>query len=492
MAGRLSLVAALVWAGALGGLSTAGPASAATFVVKSTADSGPGSLRAAIDAANATPGADVVKFNIPGTGPFVISLLTPLPTISQPVVINGSTQPGFAGTPLIQLDRGGSPATVGLVVQAGSVKVTGLSITHFAVGVAVDGANDAVSGCWIGLDPAGTQSGNTVGIQVSGASASGATIGGNSAAARNVISGNTVQGVTISGPGALVQGNYIGTDPSGRVAVGNHTGIEVFAPSGTAQIGGTSGAARNVVEGNYIGLTASGKSQLGNGGSGIQDEAPAPGNTIGGTSAGARNVVSGNAGAGIDLASSSSNVVEGNFVGTDATGSYGIGNSVGILVAADSGNRIGGTSAAARNVVSGQRTGAGVDLENTDENLVQGNYIGVDAAGSSPLPNDRGIRVRDGSGNTIGGLTAGAGNVVSANRGEGILLLQGATGMKIQGNMIGPAPSGTVFGNGGAGVVLDASPANFVGGGSGGNTIAGNDEEGVLVDARLGDAGNNA
>src|SRR5690349_24511044 len=77
---------------------------AATFVVTTTADSGPGSLRQAMLDANSTPTPDEIDFNISPAGVHVITPLSPLPTITQPIHINGRTQPGYTSTPLIQLN----------------------------------------------------------------------------------------------------------------------------------------------------------------------------------------------------------------------------------------------------------------------------------------------------------------------------------------------------------------------------------------------------
>src|SRR5581483_6542527 len=480
------------------------PAGAETFVVTTAANSGAGSLRDAITAANATPGADVIRFDIPGAGVHLLPVPTPLPDVTAPLTINGSTQPGFGGQPLIQLAKAGSTAT-GLTIAAGAGKVQGLSITGFATGIRVTGANVTVSGCWLGLDPAGLAAGNQVGVLVTGASATGAVIGGTSPAARNVISANTQAGITIAAPGTKVQGNLIGTDTAGRVAVGNLDGIAVVTGGTNAQIGGAGAGAGNVVsgnehrgivlatagnvvQGNDIGVSASGKSRLANGEDGIRVDAPSPGNTIGGTSADARNVISGNADNGVHLESSSSNVVEGNYVGTDATGSYAIRNGVGgILVAGGSDNRVGGTVAGARNIISAQREGFGVELDHTTRALVEGNFVGVDAAGTSVLGNEQGVLVTGGSGNTIGGTGGGAGNVISGNLLEGVAVQSVATGTKIQGNLIGPAAAGAPpLGNGGAGIALRNTTADTVGGDAGGNTIVANGAQGVVVDGQTG------
>jgi len=513
MPGRLSLSAVLVALLVLVGLSTAGPASAATFVVKNTNDSGPDSLRAAIDAANATGVADTIKFNIPGAGGHVITLASPLPAIDQPAVVNGQTQPGFAGQPLVRLDNGtGNASALGLDLTAGSSKVMGLSITGFGTEIRLqNGGGGTVSGCWLGLDLAGAPAGGGGGVVILDSASN--VVGGTSATARNVIAGAAAgQGVTIlaGSSGNRVEGNYIGTDVAGRTKVPNSGGVAVSGDGNT--IGGTgagarnvvsgnvsdgvsllSGATGNVVEGNYIGLTASGKARLGNGQNGVR-VTQADANTIGGTSSGARNVISGN-GLGVSITSASSNVVEGNSIGTDPTGTLAIGNTGGgVAITNAAGNTIGGTSAGAGNLISGNRGGNGVVISGGSGDAVQGNWIGVDATGASILRNNQGVLILGGTNHAIGGPVAGAGNVISGSVGEAVKVQNGATGTKIQGNRIGlAATGGAVLGNGAIGIALRAASGSAVGGtGAAANTIAGSVLEGVLVDGQQGPATGNA
>jgi len=109
-------------------------APASTFLVSSTADSGPGSLRQAILDANAHPGADSIVFNIPGLGLHTISPSTALPTISDAVTIDGSTQPGFTGSPIIELDGSKAGANVdGLRITPGAASFQGWSSIDLAV-----------------------------------------------------------------------------------------------------------------------------------------------------------------------------------------------------------------------------------------------------------------------------------------------------------------------------------------------------------------------
>jgi len=172
-----------------------------------------------------------------------------------------------------------------------------------------------------------------------------------------------------------------------------------------------------LVQGNLVGTNATGTAAIGNFPGGIVVNASS-GNTIGGTSAGARNVSSGNSdGIRIDNGSNN-NVVQGNFAGTDVTGTIAIPNSnFGVIVSAGSNNVIGGTVAGARNVCSGN-TISGINLFTSAaaNNTVQGNFIGVDSTGTTALPNaTSGFRINGGVNNTIGGTLAAAANIVSGN-----------------------------------------------------------------------------
>src|SRR5438105_10166596 len=124
---RAASLGAVITAGAVlvAGSGSAG-ASTTVFFVTNTADTGTGSLRAAIDAANANPGTDSIKFGIPGSGVQTIAVTSAaLPAITDPAVVDGRTQPGYAGVPLIQLDNGTGNSTIsGLDVVAGLSKVS--------------------------------------------------------------------------------------------------------------------------------------------------------------------------------------------------------------------------------------------------------------------------------------------------------------------------------------------------------------------------------
>jgi len=217
--------------------------------------------------------------------------------------------------------------------------------------------------------------------------------------------------VTIVGPGpgtVVIDGSSAG-DSAGFALEGGHDTLQDLVVDGFyGGIGVGIGSNDNLLIGNYIGTNAAGSAALPNGGSGIV-AAYGSGNTIGGTTSGAANVISGNGGAGLSLADESQDLVEGNFIGTNATGSLALSNGGGgIYASGGSGNTIGGTTSGAANVISGNG-GVGLDLSDESQDLVEGNFIGTNATGSAALPNTSGgISAGGGSGNTIGGTTSGA------------------------------------------------------------------------------------
>jgi hypothetical protein len=172
-------------------------------------------------------------------------------------------------------------------------------------------------------------------------------------------------------------------------------------------------------------------------------------NTIGGTMPGARNLISGNIGDGIVLATGS--FVQGNFIGTDVTGTVAVGNTQRGISVNSAFNLIGGTTVSARNIISGN--GRGIDLHNGNRNTVQGNFIGTNLTGISAVPNvNEGVTMSGGEENTIGGLSSNPGtppgNLISGNGNAGVNI--GAEVLTIiQGNIVGADITGTQpLGNG--------------------------------------------
>ncbi len=475
-------------------------------------DSGAGSLRQAILDANGNGSGvtDTISFSI-GTGAVTIQPTSALPTITTPVVIDGTTQPGFASAPIVELDGSSAGASItGLDVTAGSSTIRGLVINRFTgngIRLATAG-NNLVAGNYIGTDTAGTsaRANGQVGIAINNSSNNN-TIGGLLTADRNLIAGNSSHGISIasSASGTLIRGNWIGLSGTGTLSLSNGgSGIVINGPSNT--VGGTLTGARNVIsgntnfgvqisgaaaqnnllQGNWIGLNATGSAAVPNTIDGVRLESSATNNLVGGTASGAGNVVSGNGARGLNFASAN-NVAEGNFIGTDPTGLTAIGNaSQGIRIFATSNVRIGGSSTAARNLISGNGQN-GIMLDGGSSNsVVLGNYIGTNVTGNAAIPNSAsGVRVI-GPGNTVGGLLAAERNLISGNNGEGVIFQTAAAQTSVAvGNWIGLNVSGTAaLANTGSGVRISGSSGIRVGGSTTAerNVIAGNSFNGVTID----------
>jgi hypothetical protein len=304
-------------------------ATADTFTVTSASALGAGSLSEAITAANSQPGADTIAFDIPGSGEHVISVGdTGLPEVTDPVTIDGYTQPGAKANSLavgddaiilIRIDGSDTGDTPhdGLVISAGNSCVRGLALTGFPtvfngitgetlfVGKAIilqGEGNNCIEGNFIGISsdelPYG---GNSTGLQIS---SSNNIVGGTLPAKRNVFEQNGAGVVIEAGTsGNIVEGNYLGTDPSGTMARGNAIGVLV---SGTAaQIGGRTPEAANVISGNQYGIYIA--------------------------------------------SSGTGTVVEGNLIGTDVTGLVNLSNFNAGISITGSNNLIGGLVAGAGN-----------------------------------------------------------------------------------------------------------------------------------------------
>ena len=387
---------------------------AETFTVINTNASGPGSFRQAILDANAATPADAIVFNIPGDGPHRINVLTPLPIVSGPTLIDGFSQEKSSPNTLatgnnavlkIELSGPGATSNVnGLLINGANSTVRGLVINGFNFGITLNGANSVLEGCFIGTDPAGAAAvPNSEAVRVN-ATADGAIVGGTSPAARNVISGNSNRALHILGPAINVSvlGNYIGTNAAGTAALANSDGVTVASNNGN------------------------------------------PDNAlIGGTAAGAGNLISGNRGSGIVLIANAT-TVQGNLIGTDAAGTAAIPNNDGIGVSTPFGGSalssatIGGATAGAGNLISGNAQ-HGISLTAaTNEFTIRGNRIGPAADGASLLGNgEHGIEMAIGnhSNAAIGGTLEGEGNVIAGNGADGVHISSG-TATRVLGNSI--------------------------------------------------------
>lgn len=245
----------------------------ATFLVSSVADSGPGSFRQAIlDSNAATAQVNTINFNLPPGG-LTIAPQTNLPAITQPVTIDGTSQTGYAGAPVVELS-GSAGATVGLDVAAAGSTVRGLDINRFAnAGVVLEGAGGStITSNYIGTDAVGTAPlPNGVGIQVAspnntigGANAgnriafntAGVVVSGSgNAISSNIIAGNSGPGVRVdSGTGNAVTSNAIMGNLGGGIVANNGATLP-SAPQLTAPVAATGG--QQTVGGTLDGLTAS-------------------------------------------------------------------------------------------------------------------------------------------------------------------------------------------------------------------------------------------
>lgn len=326
-----------------------------------------------------------------------------------------------------------TPATISLVTALPNITTNNLTIDGSSAGVILDGSG--APGGTNGLVIDGASNVTIKGLQIvnfpdSGIQiingASNNQIGGEMLANRNLLSGNE-NGVAIGNSGTMsntVIGNYIGTDINGAAALGNHqfgvfigggatyNKIERNLISGNDNIGvaiAGSGAENNVLTGNYIGTDYSGTTAVPNQQAGVSIWQEAQYTKIGGTTSSDRNLISGNGASGISL--SDHNTVTGNYIGTDITGAVALPNAGGVEMSGAY-NVVGGNSAGERNIISGN-TGSGIFIRtsNAHHNTVSGNYIGTTVSGNAALPNITGISVADANNNTIGGnnITSGSG-----------------------------------------------------------------------------------
>ena len=343
-----------------------------TFVVNSSNDISDGScdvihcsLREAITAANASSAATPVDIHFAiGSGPQTIAPSAALPTITRPVVLDGTTQPGFAGTPVIELSGSGAGSDVdGLVITAGNSTIRGLVVNRFSEdGIHIIGSgNNTIEGNYVGTNIIGSTTGvaedrnGENGVTVEGSSNN--TIGGLTEAARNVLSGNQIYGLEIRGQfnglhsnSNTVIGNYIGTDASGTAVLGNvNDGLRIFLNATGNVIGGSVPGARNIISGNRVGIS------------------------VGGTAG-------------------TANKIDGNYIGPDALGDPGVGNSTGISITSE--RNLVGTEAP--NVIAFNQ-GVGLTSGSTTRigpNLIHSNGgLGIDLQPAGVTPND----VDDGS-----------------------------------------------------------------------------------------------
>ena len=350
--------------------ATAATISAATFTVTNTSDAGAGSLRQAILDANGNAGPDTIDFNIPGGGPFLILPASVLPPLAGETTLDATTQPGYAGTPLIELSTfSGSGLRM---TGTGSNTIRGVCVVDFNAGIQIESNDNHLEGCFIGTDPTGTIAvPNGTGVVLT-SGVTGNVIGGSSAGAGNLISGNT-DGIQSTGGGTtVIQGNLIGTSITGSSPIPNGRGI---ALTGTTDF------------------------------------------VIGGPSPGEGNLIAGSTGEGIFVVNGSGCKIQGNRIGTNAAGTEALPNQYGIYVTTHSGLVIGGDFTAGEGNLISANTLDGIFINNSAGSIVKGNTIGTDPAATEPLGNGAaGIQLYVGATDTlVGGVAAGEANAIAWN-----------------------------------------------------------------------------
>ncbi len=410
-------------------------AHAATYNVTNPGDTNAnGSLRWAINQANANAGADTITFGL--SSPYTIQPTGELPAVlGNSTTVDGNSQSGYSGTPLVCID-GRTNFNYGLHVIASNCLIRGLLVTRFDTAIRLRGEKHRVEGCY-------AMSNGYAGIEIFQSPNN--WVGGTNVATRNVCSSNGHYGIYVSEDNTTNNrffGNYIGTDPTGTRAHSNrYSGIYFYTCSNNI-VGGTNSWERNLVSGNNDGVYVQ--------------------YTAGGVK------------------------IQGNFIGTDVTGTNPLPNeSIGITIGGAS-NIVGG-GAAGRNIISGNKYyGISLWFDTARGNIIRGNYIGVDTSGVRRCANQsHGIQVANfANNNTIGGTNAGDGNVISGNNENGILISQGAHHNTLYGNLIGLNAAGTAAISNRVWGVRIQGPSNTVGGLAGGtrNVVSGNGSAGIWAD----------
>ena len=397
-----------------------------SVIVENTNDIGAGSLRNAIQTANVAEGPNTIVFSIPDTDPgfnpvrgvWTIKPQSPLPQLTDTTTtIDGTTQTENHGDrnpygPEIEIDGSSlGEGNCAFDILSSKNVIKGLIINQFSwYGIIIqseEATDNRIIGNYIGTDETGEDSlGNWMGIAIGGG-AKDNIIGGTDPEDRNIVSG-----------------------------ISHSSGIQII----------DEGTNNNKVIGNYIGVGASGETSLGNYLRGIVIHYGAKGNIIGGSNPEERNVISGNHRAGIYIADSDSNVVLGNYIGTDISGTVAIGNghgsfwtnpedgrlyyNGGVVIDNGSGNVIGDSTSGGQNLISGNYYhGIYITKIGSANNTIRGNLIGTDISGSSPLGNElAGVKIDTTAHDNI----VSHDNTISFNGEDGVYI----EGQLTQGNIV--------------------------------------------------------
>lgn len=422
---------------------------------------------------------------------WTIKPIQPLPFITHDgVIVDGFSQaqsrgfnPNVFGPEIIIDGVDALPGTSAVTLQSSNNVIKGLGIINFnrggATGYGIEirprGSNlstgNKVQGCYIGVDKLGVSAApNTVGVSVR---TNNNVIGGDGTKSDefNVVSGNIGDGLLIEGDGNKIQGNIIGLNANRQNAVPN----------------GQNGVYVRIADNNLVGSPANAPNAI------------------------YRNLISGNTANGVLVSDGDGNQVSGNYIGTDVTGTKSIANKTNGVVITSSGgfarnNKVGDTGSFARNVISGNRqAGVRISGNNTLNNQVFNNYIGLSAGGlalTGAYSQTTGVLIETGADrNQVGGV--GQGNVIAGNKGNGVQIsgaVIGATTLSsndnsVLSNVIGAGPTGLALPNKGdmvAGtavitgsgvyVAVYASRTRVGGSGAGeGNVIVNHPQSGIVI-----------
>lgn len=510
-----------------------------TLAVTNLDDAGPGSLRAAIAAANAQPPGTpcVITFSVSG----IIVLASALPAIDAKTKIDGTSAPGYAGTsPVVEIDARRNP---GLVFASGSSdsQLLALAVDNASgSGVTLDASAITLNLNYIGLDLAGAAYGNGGdGVVILASSADdriGLNASGASGAVANVISANAGNGISLHAASeTTISANRIGTNPAGTAAIpngangiwltdrsrGNEIGGVLFTDSATGAVNDPTGdkgtaapvfvvpplgnlisgnasagvliddySTGNILNGNFIGTTAGGDAALGNGGDGVAIDG-APANALIGCQFVNNpfvyyNVVSGNGGNGLHVTNADGVVVQGNFFGAGANNATVVANrGDGILIDGSSHGTLVGGVIPLGNVASGNARN-GIEVADAASSFTTFNTFGGLFAfgGAAPNGND-GVLITATGGNQLART-----NVLSGNAHNGLEIGGNASGVTVDPNIIGLNTVGIkLLPNGGDGVLIDGTAhGNAIGGSYVSvipqNTFSGNKGYGVAMTGR--------
>jgi hypothetical protein len=416
--------------------------------------------------------------------PFAVFLLfaAPLSAVTFTVTNTNDSGMGSLRQAILDANAAAGADTIAFNIVGGGVHTIALAteLPDITSPVTIDGYTQSGSS----PNTNGTSQGLNTVLQIE---IDGSGIGGLSVCLDVAASDTTIKGLVINGCGSagiyvqsaaanvVIEGNFLGTNPAGTASTSNtdpNDGVGGAAPA-NLRIGGTTPAARNlisggddkigmgttsgpsglIIQGNLIGTDVTGTMELANNGGGIslKDSTNA---TIGGTSAGARNVISGNNGVGVFVFGdpTGGSVIAGNFIGVDVTGTQPLGNQAAGISISAANVTIGGSSPGAGNVISANES-IGLILGQSAASVfstVYGNFIGTDVTGTLNLGNNDRAIHAGGADNVIGGIGPGEGNVIAHTTGGG--MFETGVGVYVPFRPNNTIRGNRIFGNFGVGI----------------------------------------